>query len=232
MDGQPRDAGTGTRRDVSGQHARRRPGRRRVRRDRPTAPAGVHLGVDPRPRRDTRLAPGRGDLPGERRRYPRRPAPPRPARPRTDRPSPQGLGDVPGPAGRVRHRRRPRPGPERIAGANRSYHPGMAFDDALAERLRDRLRDVAGVHEKKVFGGLAFLTDGNMTMGVHGDDLIVRIAPDDTPTALAEPGVRPFDITGRPMRGWILVAGETLDDDVLDGWIERARTFVATLPPK
>jgi TfoX/Sxy family transcriptional regulator of competence genes len=108
----------------------------------------------------------------------------------------------------------------------------MAFDDTLAERLRDRLRDVAGVHEKKMFGGLAFLTGGNMTVGVHGDDLIVRIAPDDTPTALAEPGVRPFDITGRPMRGWILVAGEALDDDVLDGWIERARTFVATLPPK
>ena len=90
----------------------------------------------------------------------------------------------------------------------------MAFDDALAERLRDRLRDAAGVHEKKMFGGLAFLTDGNMTVGVHGDDMIVRIAPDDTPTALAEPGVRPFDITGRPMRGWILVAGEALDDDV------------------
>jgi TfoX/Sxy family transcriptional regulator of competence genes len=108
----------------------------------------------------------------------------------------------------------------------------MAFDDALAERLRDRLREVAAVHEKKMFGGLAFLTDGNMTVGVHGDDLIVRIAPDDTPTALAKPGVRPFDITGRPMRGWILVAGEALDDDVLDGWIERARTFVATLPPK
>jgi len=108
----------------------------------------------------------------------------------------------------------------------------MAFDDALAERLRDRLRDAAGVHEKKMFGGLAFLTDGNMTVGVHGDDMIVRIAPDDTPTALAEPGVRPFDITGRPMRGWILVAGEALDDDALDGWVERARTFVATLPPK
>ena len=108
----------------------------------------------------------------------------------------------------------------------------MAFDEALAERLRDRLRAVTGVHEKKMFGGLAFLTDGNMTVGVHGDDLIVRIAPGDTPTALAEPGVRPFDITGRPMRGWILVAGEALDDDVLDGWVERARTFVATLPPK
>jgi len=108
----------------------------------------------------------------------------------------------------------------------------MAFDNALAERLRDRLRDAAGVQEKKMFGGLAFLTNGNMTVGVHGDDLIARIAPDDTPAALTETGVRPFDITGRPMRGWILVAGEALDDDVLDRWVEQARTFVASLPPK
>jgi TfoX/Sxy family transcriptional regulator of competence genes len=109
---------------------------------------------------------------------------------------------------------------------------GMAFDDALAERIRDRVRDTAGVREKRMFGGLAFLTDGNMTVGVHGDDLIVRLAPDDTDKALAEPSVRPFDITGRPMRGWILVAGEVLDDDILDEWIARARAFVATLPPK
>lgn len=83
-----------------------------------------------------------------------------------------------------------------------------------------------------MFGGLAFLTDGNMTVGVHGDDLIVRLAPADTDTALAEPGVRPFDITGRPMRGWVVVAGDVLDDDILDRWIGRARSFVATLPPK
>jgi TfoX/Sxy family transcriptional regulator of competence genes len=108
----------------------------------------------------------------------------------------------------------------------------MAFDDALAERIRDRVRDAAGIHEKRMFGGLAFLTDGNMTVGVHGDDLIVRLAPAETDTALTESGVRPFDITGRPMRGWVLVAGEVLDDDVLDDWIERARAFVATLPPK
>ncbi|HYS36440.1 MAG TPA: TfoX/Sxy family protein [Pseudonocardiaceae bacterium] len=108
----------------------------------------------------------------------------------------------------------------------------MAFDDALAERVRDRLRDAVGVSEKKMFGGLAFLTHGNMTVGVHGDDLIVRIDPADSDTALAEPGVRPFDVTGRPMRGWILVAGEVLDDDVLQRWVQQGRTFVATLPPK
>jgi TfoX/Sxy family transcriptional regulator of competence genes len=108
----------------------------------------------------------------------------------------------------------------------------MAFDDALAERLRDRLRDAAGVTEKKMFGGLAFLTYGNMTVGVHGDDLIGRLAPADTDAALARAGVRPFDVTGRPMRGWILVGGEVLDDGELDRWIEQARDFVATLPPK
>jgi TfoX/Sxy family transcriptional regulator of competence genes len=108
----------------------------------------------------------------------------------------------------------------------------MAFDDVLAERIRDQLRDAVGVTEKKMFGGLAFLTDGNMTVGVHGDDLIARIDPDDTDAALAEPGVRPFDITGRPMRGWILIAGDVLDDDGLTRWIERARSFVGTLPPK
>jgi TfoX/Sxy family transcriptional regulator of competence genes len=108
----------------------------------------------------------------------------------------------------------------------------MAFDDALAERIRDRLDAASGVTEKKMFGGLAFLTHGNMTVGVHGDDLIARIDPGATDAALAEPGVRPFDITGRPMRGWILVAGEALDDGVLDRWIEQARGYVATLPAK
>jgi TfoX N-terminal domain len=84
----------------------------------------------------------------------------------------------------------------------------MAFDDVLAERIRDRLRDVDGVIEKKMFGGLAFLSYGNMTVGVHGDDLIARIDPAATDAALKQPGVRIFDITGRPMKGWILVAGE------------------------
>jgi TfoX/Sxy family transcriptional regulator of competence genes len=108
----------------------------------------------------------------------------------------------------------------------------MAYDDELAQRIRDQMTAVAGVSEKKMFGGLAFLTSGNMTVGVYGHDLIARIGPDTMDAALAEPGVRPFDMTGRPMRGWILVASDGLSDDVLERWIERARGYVATLPPK
>jgi TfoX/Sxy family transcriptional regulator of competence genes len=108
----------------------------------------------------------------------------------------------------------------------------MPYDEALVERVRDRVRGLAGASEKKMFGGLAFLTHGNMTVGVHGDDLIVRINPDDTDAALALAGVRMFDLSARPMRGWIMVAGESLDDDVLDRWIAEAGTFVATLRPK
>jgi TfoX N-terminal domain len=108
----------------------------------------------------------------------------------------------------------------------------MAFDEVLADRVRERLHEDPGVAEKRMFGGIAFLTRGNMTVGVHGDELIARIGPDDTDAALGEPGVRVFDITGRPMRGWILVAGQHLDDDDLDRWLTQAKAFVATLPSK
>jgi TfoX/Sxy family transcriptional regulator of competence genes len=108
----------------------------------------------------------------------------------------------------------------------------MGFDAELAQRIRDRMTAVAGVSEKKMFGGLAFLTSGNMTVGVNGDDLVVRIDPEAMDAALAEPGVRPFDMTGRPMRGWILVASDGLSDDDLERWIDQARNFAATLPPK
>jgi TfoX/Sxy family transcriptional regulator of competence genes len=108
----------------------------------------------------------------------------------------------------------------------------MAFDEALAQRLRDRLAAEPAVTEKKMFGGLAFLTDGNMTVGVHTDELIVRLGPEEMAAALREPGVRPFEVGGRSMRGWLLVAGEFLDDPTLDAWLTRARGYVAALPPK
>jgi TfoX/Sxy family transcriptional regulator of competence genes len=108
----------------------------------------------------------------------------------------------------------------------------MAYDEVLAERIRDRFADVPGVAEKKMFGGLAFLTGGNLAVGVRGDDLMARIGEAGTAAALAMPGVRPCEMGSRTMRGWILVDGEALDDEVLDTWLATARAFVATLPPK
>jgi hypothetical protein len=108
----------------------------------------------------------------------------------------------------------------------------VAFDAALAERVRDRLADRPGVTDKRMFGTLAFLTDGNLTVCVHGDDLMVRVGRDGVAGALTRPGARTFEMSGRPMRGWVLVDGAVLDDDALTEWIGRAGDFVRTLPPK
>ncbi len=108
----------------------------------------------------------------------------------------------------------------------------MAFDEDLTERVRDVLGPRPELTEKKMFGGLAFLLRGNMCCGVHGDDLIVRVGPDQDADALAQPGARPFDITGRPMSGWILVGPEaTASTDALIEWVDRALAFVEALPP-
>jgi hypothetical protein len=108
----------------------------------------------------------------------------------------------------------------------------MAYDEILAERLRETVGDGPTVIEKRMFGGLAFMEQGNLLVGVMGDDLIARIGPDSQEAALAMPGARKFDFTGRPMRGWVIVAGEVLDDHVLADWVARAREFVSALPPK
>ncbi|MBU2666579.1 TfoX/Sxy family protein [Actinoplanes bogorensis] len=107
----------------------------------------------------------------------------------------------------------------------------MAYDEVLAQRLRDRLTDPA-VTERKMFGGLAFFTNGNMTVGVSRDELIVRLGAPEIAAALTRPGVRPFESGGRAMKGWILVAGEHLDDPALEGWLAAAYDHVSTLPPK
>jgi len=106
----------------------------------------------------------------------------------------------------------------------------MAYDEGLAARLRDL---VPALTEKKMFGGLAFLLNGNMAVGVHGDALIVRLDADEAADALAEPGARPFDFTGRPMKGWLLVdpIGYAEEDD-LNGWVHRAVDFAGSLPAK
>lgn len=108
----------------------------------------------------------------------------------------------------------------------------MAYDELLAERVRERLADVPGVTDRRMFGGLAFLVEGHMTVCVAGDDLMVRVGRDDSERALTEPGAGPMEMKGRPMAGWVLVDGAHLDDEALDGWIARAGRFVAELPPK
>src|SRR5438105_2914537 len=81
----------------------------------------------------------------------------------------------------------------------------MAFSETLAARIRQRLARKNGVAEKKMFGGVGFLLNGNMCVGVWKDSLIVRLDPEETEAALREPHVGEFDITGRPMKGWVLV---------------------------
>jgi hypothetical protein len=109
----------------------------------------------------------------------------------------------------------------------------MAFDETLAARIRDALARKRGVEEKKMFGGVGYLLNGNLLVGVWKESLIVRLGPDDGDEALKEPHVREFDITGRAMKGWVLVGPEGVEDDEkLTDWIGRATRFVGTLPAK
>lgn len=109
----------------------------------------------------------------------------------------------------------------------------MAFDDELAGRIRKRLGKRAGFTEKQMFGGIAFLLNGNMCCGVHGREMIVRLEPGQTDHALAKPHTRRFDLTGRPMKGWILVKPQGLATAAALGkWVGVATTYAASLPAK
>ena len=109
----------------------------------------------------------------------------------------------------------------------------MAYDEGLAQRLREVLGDRPDMVEKKMFGGVGVMLDGNMACGVHGDRLIVRVGPERYETALSMPHAGEFDITGRPMRGWITVGPGGYDsDDELAGWVQQGVDFALTLPPK
>jgi TfoX/Sxy family transcriptional regulator of competence genes len=109
----------------------------------------------------------------------------------------------------------------------------MAFSEVLAERIRRRLARRKGIEHKKMFGGIGFLLNGNMLVGVWKDSLIVRLGADESDQALKEPYVSEFNITGRAMKGWVLVAPQAVtDDEPLSGWIQRAVKFVGKLPVK
>ena len=109
----------------------------------------------------------------------------------------------------------------------------MALNETLAARIRKHTGKRSGLVEKKMFGGLAFLLKGNMSVGVHGDEMIVRIDPVETDAALKQKHVRIFDITGKPMKGWILVDAKGLaDDKSLAKWIDTGVAYAQSLPPK
>jgi hypothetical protein len=109
----------------------------------------------------------------------------------------------------------------------------MSFNEALADRVRQGLARRKNIEEKKMFGGIGFLLKGNMLVGVWKESLVVRLGPEDGVEALKEPHVREFDITGRAMKGWVLVDPQGIEgDDDLSGWIERAMKFVGKLAGK
>ena len=107
------------------------------------------------------------------------------------------------------------------------------YDEQLAERIRPHLAGHAGVEERKMFGGLAFLLNSHMCCGVIRDTLLARVGPEQYEEALAMPHARPVDITGRPMTGMVQVdpAGFQTDAE-LAAWVERGVRFASALPPK
>jgi TfoX/Sxy family transcriptional regulator of competence genes len=109
----------------------------------------------------------------------------------------------------------------------------MGYSKSLVERIRHIVTRQRGVTEKKMFGSICFLLHGNLLVGVWKDSLIARIGKDDYEAALQQECVSEFDVTGRPMKGWVMVDPDGIDSDhQLTLWIEQAILFVRTLPIK
>jgi TfoX/Sxy family transcriptional regulator of competence genes len=110
----------------------------------------------------------------------------------------------------------------------------MAYDEELANRVRELMADEAGVTEKKMFGGLASLIGGNMSVAASGQGgLMVRVDPDETDALLQKPHARPFEMRGRGMKGWIRVDDEGVRTKrQLSPWVKRGVAYARSLPAK
>ncbi len=109
----------------------------------------------------------------------------------------------------------------------------MAYDTELDSRIKKIVSRWTNTNDKKMFGGVCHLLNGNMFGGVYKDFLILRLGEKRAQDALQQPFVRPFDITGRSMKGWVMVEGQGFKgDDELRAWLEQARAFVKSLPAK
>ncbi|MFN0247086.1 MAG: TfoX/Sxy family protein [Kofleriaceae bacterium] len=109
----------------------------------------------------------------------------------------------------------------------------MTYDEKLVERIRTIVPPSPNVEERKMFGGIAFLVDGKMFVGVDKTDLMVRVGPTEYAAALARAHVRPMDFTGRPLTGYVYVSARgTRTDDAIAEWVRKALEFVVALPAK
>jgi hypothetical protein len=109
----------------------------------------------------------------------------------------------------------------------------MAYDEGLAERIREELSDIPAVTEKKMFGGLSFLVQGNMACGVIGTDMVVRVGQEQYKEAMLRPHSREMDFTGRSMKGWVYVGepGYESDEDLAE-WVQMGVGYALSLPAK
>ena len=108
----------------------------------------------------------------------------------------------------------------------------MAYSEALAKRIDEIVKGKRSFKSKEMFGGVGYLLNGNMCVGVFKDDLIVRFDPKITVEIMKNKCAKPFDITGRPMKGWLLVSPDGVKGDNLTKWFDIAFSFVKTLPSK
>lgn len=109
----------------------------------------------------------------------------------------------------------------------------MVYDESLDNRILSSIDGWKGVSAKKMFGGVCHLIRGNMFCGVHKEFLILRLGEAAAAEALSKVYTRPFDITGRPMKGWVMIEPMGIEtDDALTRWLQKARDFAQTLPPK
>ena len=108
----------------------------------------------------------------------------------------------------------------------------MAFDEDLVQHMRAILAGSGEVREVRMFGGLCFMLNGNMVAGTSKRGLMVRVGKEQQSNALARPGAKRMEMTGRPMEGYIFVDPPPLDDRSLQNWRALAVAFVKTLPPK
>ncbi|MDH3376922.1 MAG: TfoX/Sxy family protein [Gammaproteobacteria bacterium] len=109
----------------------------------------------------------------------------------------------------------------------------MAYDEGVAQRLREEFADRIDVAEKKMFGGIAFMLSGNMCCGVIGETLMARVGAEQYEKALSQSHVREMDFTGKPLTGFVYVEPEGFESDTeLQRWVSACENFVDSLPPK